>query len=260
MTTLLRLFTVHTSLRLLVILVIGLGHARAAEELPPASATEQWAPVPPIVSAPVDGVPSDAIVLFDGKNFDAWECVKSGPIGWKLQDGVMVAVPKSGSIRTKAAFGDVQLHVEFRTPAEIMGTGQHRGNSGVILMGLYEVQVLDSYQNETYVNGQCASIYKQHAPLVNASRPPGVWQSYDIVFVTPRFARDGKLQNPARMTVFHNGVLVQHDVLLAGPTVHRGKPAYKAHAAKLPLVLQDDPSSVSFRNVWVRELVLPERK
>ena len=227
-----------------------------SKELPP-EVTEIWTPVPKVVSAPPQGAPSDAIVLFDGKSLDAWEPVKKDSKGWDLEDSTMVVVPKSGYFQTKAAFGDIQLHIEFREPAVVKGDGQGRGNSGVFFMGLYELQVLDSYNNPTYVNGQAGSIYKQHAPLVNACRPPGEWQSYDAVFIAPRFAADGSVVSPARVTVFQNGVLVQHDVVLRGPTAYTGLPHYVAHAAKLPLQLQDHGARVAFRNIWVRELALP---
>ena len=226
--------------------------------LPPPALTEQWTPVPPVISAPTGGVPSDAVVLFDGKNLDAWEPVKAGSKGWLLLDGAMVIVPHSGFLRTKASFGDIQLHLEFREPFPVKGTGQDRGNSGVFFMGLYELQILDSYKNPTYVNGQAASIYKQYAPLVNASRPPGEWQVYDAVFIAPRFASDGALARPARATVFHNGVMVQYDVPLKGRIAYRGYPSYARHAAKLPLALQDHGDRVAFRNIWVRELTLVE--
>ena len=231
----------------------------ADKELPPPEATEQWSPEPPIVRAPADGVPSDAVVLFDGKNLDAWESTKTAgaPAPWKVEDGAMTIMPRSGGIRTKRSFGDLQLHVEFRTPAEIKGSGQDRGNSGVFLMGRYEVQVLDSHDNKTYANGQAAAVYKQRPPLVNASSPPGEWQTYDIVWIAPRFGSAGELLAPARVTVFHNGVLVQHDVELKGPTTYRGIPAYKPHADKLPIELQDHNEPVSYRNLWVRELAFP---
>ena len=236
--------------------------AFAAEELPPASATEVWTPIPAVITAPASGIPSDAIVLFDGKSLSAWESAKTPgtPAPWKIEGDALVCAPKSGSIRTKAAFGDIQLHVEFRTPAEVKGDSQGRGNSGVFFMGLYELQVLDSYNNPTYVNGQAGAIYKQHIPLVNASRKPGEWQTYDAVWIAPRFAADGQLVSPGRATVFHNGVLVQHDVFLRGPTTHRGTPPYKAHAPKLPLELQDHNNLTAFRNIWVREIALPESK
>lgn len=253
--------------------------ARAADpNLPPPELTEYYSPVPPVVAAPAQGVPSDAIVLFDGTTLDPWEPAMAGSLPWRVENGAMVVVSgkaspedaarltatpgrrpdsKYGGIRTKREFGDVQLHLEFRTPAEVKGKGQGRGNSGVFFMGLYELQVLDSYDNPTYVNGQAASIYKQHPPLVNASRPPGEWQTYDVVFIAPRFAPDGSLASPARVTAFHNGVLVQHNVTLAGPTEYQGTPKYHPHAAKLPLILQDHGNPVAFRNIWVRELQLP---
>jgi len=225
-------------------------------ELPPATATQVWEPVPPVVSAPAGGAPSDAVVLFDGRSLDAWESAKTpgAPAPWRIEGDAMVCVPKSGPLRTKAAFGDLQLHLEFRTPTPVSGQGQGRGNSGVFLMGIYELQILDSYENPTYVNGQAAAIYKQYPPLVNASRRPGEWQTYDVVWIAPRFAPDGSLVSPARMTVFHNGVLVQHDAVLKGHTPNRGQPAYKAHADRLPLALQDHNNAIAFRNIWVREL------
>jgi hypothetical protein len=231
----------------------------AADELPPPELTEYYTPVPPVVAAPAGAVPSDAIVLFDGTTLDAWQPVRPDGQSWKIEDGAMVVIPtpapgKTSDQQTKRAFGDIQLHLEFRTPAKIEGKGQGRGNSGVFFMGRYELQILDSYQNDTYVNGQAGSIYKQHPPLVNASRPPGEWQTYDVVFIAPCFAADGSLVSPARVTAFHNGVLVQHDVVLTGPTEYRGQPKYQAHAAKLPLSLQDHRNPTAFRNIWVREL------
>jgi hypothetical protein len=230
-----------------------------AEPLPPPEATEQWTPVPPTVQVPAGSAPSDAIILFDGTSIDAWEPVRPDGIDWVIENGAMVVTrgSKSCDRRTKRAFGDVQLHLEFRTPAKVEKNGQGRGNSGILFMGLYEVQVLDSWQNETYVNGQAASIYKQHPPLVNASRAPGEWQVYDIVFIAPRFGDDGQLLAPARITAFHNGVLVHHDAVLRGGTVYRGEPTYTPHPARLPLVLQDHGNPVAFRNIWIRELASP---
>lgn len=221
-----------------------------------------WEPVPVVVSAPANGIPSDAIVLLDGKNLAAWESTRTpgAPAPWKLEGEAMVCAPKTGNIQTKASFGDIQLHLEFRTPAKVEGSGQGRGNSGVFLMGIYELQILDSYENPTYVNGQAGSIYKQYAPLVNSSRRPGEWQTFDVVWVAPRFAATGELVSPARMTVFHNGVLVQYDAVLKGHTPNRGSPAYRAHAAKLPVMLQDHGNLTAFRNIWVRELILPAAK
>jgi len=241
---------------------LGFGCALAAEPASPEAATEVWSPVPAIVTAPPGQPPSDAIVLFDGANLDAWEPVRPDGPYWKIEDGAMVVVPspKPCDQRTKRNFGDVQLHLEWRTPAEPKGDGQNRGNSGVFFMGLYELQILDSYDNRTYVNGQAGAVYKEHAPLVNASRPPGEWQTYDVVFIAPRFSGDGALRSPARMTAFHNGVLIQHDAVLTGPTpngptFHRATlPPYVPHPAKLPLVLQDHRHAVAFRNIWIRDL------
>ena len=251
-------------------LLLGLGTLRllAADERPANELTEVWQPVPAVVSAPAGSVPSDAIVLFDGKNLDAWEPVRAGETGWKIEEAAMVVVPKPKpcDLRTKQSFGDVQLHLEWRAPVEVKGRGQDRGNSGIFFMGLYEIQILDSWENPTYVNGQAASVYKEHPPLVNASRPPGEWQIYDIVFIAPRFSAEGNLLSPARLTAFHNGVLVQYDVTLTGPTPNGASfhqptlPPYSAHAARLPLQLQDHRHPVAFRNIWVRELNLPSEK
>lgn len=216
--------------------------------------TEVWEPVPPVVD-PGDETtpPSDAVVLFDGTDLSAWEG-RDGDAAWTVADGALTVAAGTGDIRTRRAFGDVQLHLEWRAPAEVVGEGQERGNSGVYLMGLYEVQVLDSYDNRTYSNGQAGSIYKQSMPAVNASRPPGQWQSYDIVFMAPHFDAAGDLERPATMTVFHNGVLIQNHFELQGPTVYIGEPAYEQHSARLPLRLQDHGNPVGYRNIWVREL------
>ncbi len=219
-----------------------------------AQVTERWEPVPPTVTpGDDDAPPSDAIVLFDGSDLDVWEAVGGGPAGWQVAEGAMTVSPGTGDIRTRVDFEDVQLHVEWRTPAKIEGEGQGRGNSGVFLMERYEVQVLDSYQNPTYANGQAASIYKQHIPLVNASRPPGEWQSYDILFTAPRFNDAGRMVSPAQVTVLHNGVLVQHGAVLQGETEYVGAPGYKAHGPA-PVRLQDHSNPVSYRNIWVRRL------
>lgn len=245
----------------LSLLLIGtetLLRAAEAEELPPPEKTEVWRPVA-VVQAEPGKPPSDAIVLFDGTSMDAWEPVTAGAPGWEIVDGAMVVVPQPKPVdrRTKQAFGDIQLHLEFRTPKEVKGKSQERGNSGIYFMGLYELQILDSWNNETYANGQVGAVYKQHIPLANPSRPPGEWQVYDAVFIAPKFSNDGSLISPARITAFLNGVLVQHDVPLRGPTVFRGEPKYQAHSPKLPLLLQDHRNPVGFRNIWVRELNLP---
>ncbi|HWN98133.1 MAG TPA: DUF1080 domain-containing protein [Blastocatellia bacterium] len=218
-------------------------------------------PQPPVVdpggssgdSAP-GAPPSDALVLFDGKDLSKWRGGDGAAAKWKVADGYMEVVKGVGGISTKQVFGDCQLHVEWRAPVPASGEGQERGNSGVFLMGLYELQVLDSYNNKTYPDGQAAAVYGQYPPLVNASRPPGQWQTYDVIFHRPRFDPSGKVLQPARMTVLHNGVLVQDDVVLTGPTAHKERPSYKQHADKLPLSLQDHGDPVRYRNVWVREL------
>lgn len=217
-------------------------------------ATEVWEPVPETVQPGGDGQPpSDAIVLFDGRGLSEWRG-KEGEPRWEANAEAITVTPGTGDLFTKKTFGDVQLHIEWRTPNEIVGEGQGRGNSGVFLMSRYEVQVLDSHENRTYSNGQAGSIYKQFIPLVNASRPPGQWQSYDIIFEAPAFRSDGTLERPATMTVLHNGVLIQNHVTLKGPTAYIGEPVYEVHPAKAPLMLQDHTNPVSFRNIWIREL------
>jgi hypothetical protein len=215
-------------------------------------------PMPPVVApgpaGPPVPPPADAVVLFDGKNLSQWTDAKAQPAKWKVENGFMEVVPKAGGIRTVESFGDCQLHIEWMAPSPAKGTDQDRGNSGVFLMDLYEVQVLDCYGNDTYADGMTAALYGQHPPLVNACRPPGEWQTYDIVFRRPRFNGDGQVLAPARMTVFHNGLLVHECAALTGPTAHKARPPYKAHAAKLPLSLQDHSHPVRFRNIWLREL------
>ena len=198
--------------------------------------------------------PADAVVLFDGQDLSQWRASDGGPAKWIVKDGHIESVAKSGPIRTHQAFGDCQLHLEWATPRPAQGTGQGRGNSGVFLMNTYEVQVLDSHENLTYADGQAAAIYGQYPPQVNASRPPGIWQSYDIVFHRPHFAPDGTLKQPARITVFHNGVLVQDNVEILGPNPWMNRPAYSMHADKMALALQDHGNPVHFRNIWIREL------
>lgn len=197
--------------------------------------------------------PSDAIILFDGKNLSKWKSANGGEAKWVIKDGAMT-VNGTGSIVTKEEFGDCQLHVEWASPAEVKGEGQGRGNSGVYLQERYEVQVLDSFDNKTYFHGQAGSIYKQHAPLVNASRKPGEWQTYDIIFHAPRFDADDKLVSAARVTVLHNGVLVQDNAEVLGKTGPVGEPRYEPHPLKQPLQLQDHNNPVRFRNIWIRPL------
>lgn len=220
--------------------------------------TEFWEPQPEIVTpADLDRMippPSDALVLFDGSGFTEWVHMDGSPVTWELTEGnAMTVKPRSTSIQTRRSFQDFQLHVEWASPTVIKGESQGRGNSGVLLQGRYEVQILDSYQNETYANGQAASIYKQYPPLVNAMQPPGKWNTYDIIYTAPRFNADGSVHSRARITVLHNGVLVQNDAMVYGPTEYVGLPIYKAHGPG-PVVLQDHGDLVRFRNVWIREL------
>ncbi len=217
--------------------------------------TDVWEPVPPVITPGVGTAPpSDAIILFNGTNLNNWVSRDGGAPQWEVKDGAVTVKPGTGEIRTKQGFGDVQLHLEWRAPEVVKGEGQGRGNSGVFLMGRYEIQVLDCYENTTYPNGQTASVYKQHIPLVNACRRPGEWQTYDIIFTAPRFNDKGRVTHPARVTVIHNGVLVQNNVELWGSTQFIGLPQYKAHSMKEPLHLQDHGDLVSFRNIWIREL------
>jgi len=215
-------------------------------------------PMPPVVdpgpAGPPASVPADATVLFGGADLAAWTNAKGLPAAWNVRDGYMEAVKGSGAIRTKAAFGDCQLHVEWATPSPAVGVGQDRGNSGVFLMDTYEVQVLDSYNSKTYADGMAGALYGQFPPLVNASRKPGEWQVYDIVFHRPRFDAAGALVSPARMTVFHNGILIHDNDELTGPTANKARPPYKAHADRLPISLQDHSHPVRYRNIWIRNL------
>ena len=227
---------------------------------------EVWTPVPKIVTPGTTNsdAPSDAVILFDGKNLDEWVSVKDpkNPAEWTVADGVITVNKSKGNIQTKRTFTDYQLHIEWKIPANITGSGQARGNSGVFLASTgpgdegYEMQVLDCYNNTTYVNGQTASIYKQSIPLANACKKPGEWQTYDIIWTAPRFNDDGTLKSPARVTALHNGVLVQNNYELKGVTKYIGSPEYKKHGAS-PIKLQahGDPSEpISYRNIWVREL------
>ena len=200
--------------------------------------------------------PSDAVVLFGGKNEDLarWKSDKGGPAGWIVEDGALVIRPRSGSILSKDEFGDCQLHIEFAAPAPPKGSDQGRGNSGVMPFARYEIQVLDSFENVTYPDGQAGAIYGQFPPLVNASRPAGQWQSFDILFTAPRFQPDGALESPAYATVLHNGVVVHNHTALVGPMSFRALPRYTAHGPKGPILLQDHGDPVRYRNIWVREL------
>ncbi len=218
--------------------------------------TEIWKPETPVITpGKTDAdAPSDAIILFDGKSLNGWESEKGGAAGWTITNNAMTVKPGSGGIKTKQGFGSCQMHIEWRAPEVVKGEGQGRGNSGIFLMGLYELQVLDMYNNKTYSNGQAGSIYKQSIPLVNASRKPGEWQTYDIIFTAPEFYEDGRLKSAARITVLHNGVLIQNNTTIWGSTEYIGIAKYEQHAAKLPILLQDHGDLVSFRNIWIREL------
>ena len=256
----------------------GFGLLPVAAQSPPASATnpvpgsagdpkatEQWAPVPPMVSpgATLGLPPSDAIVLFDGRNLDQWVATNDhSPARWKVSDGVMTVDKALGNIETKQLFRNYQLHLEWRIPKGITGEGQLRGNSGLFLASTgpgdagYEIQILDSWKNQTYVNGQAASIYKQSPPLVNAMRAPGEWQTYDVVWTAPTFEPDGTLKSPAHVTLFHNGVLAQNHFGLTGETLYIGAPTYRVYQrAAIKLQAHNDPSApISFRNIWIREI------
>lgn len=217
------------------------------------------APQPPIVTpGSLPGMPpSDAIVLFNGRNTDGWSAEDGSETSWIVKNGALQPVDDAGIIRTVKEFGSCHLHVEFATPANVEGDGQGRGNSGVFLMGQYEVQILDSYENTTYPDGQAGALYGRSAPLVNASRKPGEWQSFDIIFHRPIFDDNGAVEKRATFTVFHNGVLIQDHLELSGGTLWKSKHSvhpYEAHGDKGPIALQDHGNPVSFRNVWVREL------
>lgn len=207
-------------------------------------------PEPPIVNpGPVGGVPADALVLFDGKDLSSW----NGGDQWLIADGVATA-HKTG-LTSKQGFGDCQLHLEFATPAEVKGSSQGRGNSGVYFMGRYELQILDSFNNLTYFDGQCGAVYKQRPPMVNVCRQPGEWQSYDILFTAPRFHADGRLKSPAYITALQNGVVIHNHLELLGSTAYTEAPRYTAHQPKEPLSIQFHGNPVRFRNIWIRENV-----
>lgn len=230
-----------------------------------AALTEVYSPVPKVITPGTNNsAPSDAIVLFDGKNLDEWVLTNdpSKPATWIMGDGFFTVNKKAGNIQTKRSFTDYQLHLEYRIPENITGEGQARGNSGLFLAatgkgdGGYEMQILDNYNNKTYTNGQVGSVYKQYVPLANACRKPGEWQSFDVIWTAPRFNDDGSLKSPAKLTAFHNGVLVQNNVELKGETKYIGTPEYHKHGA-CPIKLQahgDKSEPISFKNIWIREL------
>ena len=238
--------------------------AQTAKPLP--QDTVVWEPVPKVVApgSAISAPPADAIVLFDGRSLDAWvsASTEKSPARWVVADGIMTVDKKAGNIETKRTFTNYQLHLEYRVPAGTTGSGQARGNSGLFLASTgpgdagYELQILDSFENKTYSNGQAGSVYKQAIPLANASRKPGEWQSYDVIWTAPTFNDNGSMKTPAYVTAFHNGVLIQNNFALKGETVYIGPPSYKKHGPS-PIKLQahNDPSPpISFRNIWVREL------
>jgi len=246
----------RSSLTLAGLMLVMSGAASAQQPRWPPNSMDR--PRPPVVDPgperPPVPPPSDAVVLFDGKSLARWQTDSGAPAGWAVRDGFMEVVPGTGAIRTKQSFGSVQLHVEWAAPLPAEGESQERGNSGVFLMGHYEIQVLDTYHNITYADGMAGAVYGQTPPLVNASRPPGQWQTYDIIFHRPKFDRAGKVVEPARVTVLHNGVLVQDNTEITGWTVHAEVAKYQPHADALPLALQDHGKRVRYRDIWVRPL------
>ncbi|MGF7232484.1 3-keto-disaccharide hydrolase [Arachidicoccus sp.] len=244
------------------VLFLGIASAQKPED------TELYTPVPAVVTPgnTIGQPPSDAIILFDGKDLDKWEDADNPdkPANWIVKNGILIVNKKAGNIQTKQKFGDYQLHIEWREPKDIQGQGQERGNSGLFLASTgpgddgYEMQILDSYNNKTYTNGQAGSIYKQNAPLVNPNRKPGDWQSYDVIWTAPCFQKDGSLKSEARVTAFFNGVLVQNNFTLEGPTLYIGHPSYaNARQSLCSIKLQahgDKSKPISFRNIWIRPL------
>lgn len=241
-----------------LLLSLGTSSALAAQQTPAWPQHSMERPNPPVERAPAQRLPvpapTGAIVLFDGTDLSWWQKRDGEPAAWRVADGVMEVAKGAGGIQTRVGFGDVRLHVEWASPKPAVGEGQDRGNSGVFLMGRYEVQVLDSYDSDTYADGQAAALYGQFPPRVNVSRAPGEWQSFDIEFRRPQFDTLGVLLSPARVTVRHNGVLVHDDVALLGPTSNRVRAPYEAHADQLPISLQDHGHPVRFRNIWALPL------
>jgi len=262
------LSTITLNLALIAALQLASGPSALAQPDPNWIDHDRNRPQPPVVAPATPSTqeragkpPSDAVVLFDGKDLSQWVSMDGSPTKWITRDGYMECVKGSGYIRTLQCFGDCQLHVEWATPAPGEGKGQGRGNSGVFVgLDRYEIQVLDSYQNMTYADGGAGSVYGQYPPLVNVCRPPGEWQAYDMVYTAPRFDPEGKLLSAARLTVFQNGVLIQNNVELTGPTGWLDRAPYQAHPEKQPISLQDHGNPVRFRNIWVRELGKPGKK
>jgi hypothetical protein len=249
------------SLYLAALLIGGLAGSAPAQLDPQWKIHDQSRPKPPTVTPGHPGfqeragqAPSDATVLFDGRDLSQWVNLEGEPAGWVVKAGAMECVKGAGYIRTERSFGDCQMHLEWAAPTPARGDGQARGNSGLFLMGQYEVQILDTFQNPTYADGYPGSVYAQHPPLANAVRPPGEWQNLDVIFRRPRFNAAGEVVEPARLTVMVNGVLVQDGVRAVGPTGWLRRSSYLPHADKLPLALQDHGNPVRFRNIWVREL------
>lgn len=248
-------FTPALLLSLLFMMLIGIQTACSQVRTWEPEDTEFYEPVPPIIEATPAFLapPSDAKILFDGSDFSAWQSVEGGGVEWTLENGAMTVNPGTGNIATKENFGSVQLYLEWKSPEVIDGDGQGRGNSGVFLQRRYEVQVLDMYENETYTNGMAASIYKQHVPYANVAQPRGEWNTYNIIFEAPEFHTNGSIKKPAYITVFWNGVLVQHKAEVQGSTQYIGPPSYTMHGND-GIVLQDHSDLVSFRNIWIRNL------
>jgi hypothetical protein len=242
------------SLLLMLTTVSAFSQSKPRESLDP-SVSEIW-DLKPVKVTPGKNpgeAPSDAIIIFDGKDLSNFTALDGSPAKWEVKDGAFIVTKGSGDIKTKKQFGDIQLHIEWRAPDVIVGEGQGRGNSGIFLQERYELQVLDSYESITYSNGQAGSIYKQSIPLVNATRKPGEWQVYDVIYNQPVFSENGRVISPAKITVLHNGVLIQNGTQIFGPTEYKGLPVYQPHG-KASLKLQDHGNPVSFRNIWIREL------
>jgi hypothetical protein len=245
----------NTIIVLLSVMAAGAyAQSQPRESLDP-KVTELWEPKPKKINATPSftEAPSDATVLFGGKDLNEWSTLDGAAAAWDVKDGALVVTKGKGDIKTKKTFGDIQLHIEWRAPSEIVGDGQGRGNSGIFLQERYELQVLDSYESPTYANGQAGSIYKQSIPLVNACRKPGEWQAYDVIYTAPVFSDNGRMLTPAYITVIHNGALVQNHTAIWGGTEYKGSPIYVSHG-KASIKLQDHGNPVSFRNIWIREL------